>query len=143
MTTDLVIDWILLLWISKVKPNYTMQNSLPATTCDVNLSQTTLFTATMLINICRVLKILQNCTVLALFPPSIPLQICITRALWSPEGKFACKISFTFDIHRSYIQSTMRSVSMTSRACHTHLKNARLCFCPRNILVIYMFYVID
>ena len=62
--TDLMIDWIYLLWISKVKPNYTIRNSLPGTTCDVNLSQTTLFAATMLINNCRVLKILQNCTFL-------------------------------------------------------------------------------
>ena len=31
-TTDLMIDWIQLLWISKVKPNYTIRNSLPGTT---------------------------------------------------------------------------------------------------------------
>ena len=50
--------------IKLVKPNYAIRNSLPGTTCDVNLSQTTLFTATMLINNRRVLKILQNCTFL-------------------------------------------------------------------------------
>ena len=54
-----------------MKLNYTIRNLLPGTTCDVNLSQTTLFTATMLINNCSVLKILKKLYVLALFPLSI------------------------------------------------------------------------
>ena len=37
-TTDLVIDWIYLLWVSKVKPNYTIRNSLPGTTWDINFT---------------------------------------------------------------------------------------------------------
>ena len=36
--TELMIDWIYLLWVSKVKPNYTIRNSLPGTTWDVNFT---------------------------------------------------------------------------------------------------------
>ena len=82
--TDLMIDWILLLWISKVKPNYTIRNSLPGTTCDVNLSNTTLFAATMLINNCRVLKILQNCTFL-LFSHQVFLYKFVSHGLCGPR----------------------------------------------------------
>ena len=82
--TDLMIDWIYLLWIPKVKPNYTIRNSLPGTTCDINLSQITLFTATMLINNCRVFKVLRNCTFL-LFSHQVFFYKFVSRGLCGPR----------------------------------------------------------
>ena len=66
------------------KVYYTIRNSLPGTTWDINLSQITLFTAAMLINNCRVLKISQNCTFL-LFSHQVFLYKFVSCWLCGPR----------------------------------------------------------
>ena len=119
------------LWISKVKPNYTIRNSLPGSICDINLSQITLFTATMLMNNCRVFKILQNCTFL-LFSHQIFLYKFVSRLcgnltsgprkqisckfhFWSPEVKFACIIKLR--IHGQYFSRDDNAIFVKSLHC--------------------------
>ena len=63
------------------------------TTCDVKLSQITLFIHGKTL---QGFKILQNCTFLLFFSLSIPIQICITQTLWSLEVKCAYVIKLHF-----------------------------------------------
>ena len=66
---------------------------------------------TMFINKQMVFKILPNCTFLPLFLLSF-LYKFVTRRLCVPGSEICMYniLGFTFDIHKSYMQSTMRSV---------------------------------
>ena len=86
---------------SKVKPNYSIRNLLSETTCDVNLSQITLFIhseTTMLINNCRIFKIEHRSV------------IDKTRAAYALIRMWYIRSLVTIKCHLFYIGSTIRNL---------------------------------
>ena len=95
--TDL-IDWISLLWVSKVNTDYTKFASGDYLSYKFVTNNYTVHGETkMLINSGTVFKLLQLCTfMLFFFSLSILIQICVTQFVWSPKVKFTCIIELHF-----------------------------------------------